>query len=194
MIGPPLPLEKREERNVPQTICFRMRQEWFCSFQRQRQAPVHNDVSVMGWQIEWKTMTLAWETHQWAAAQLWSQRALRHTFWTPFVSQLYEPTNEDTACFQAGQYTISFQQTHDLMTEDDLFLHHPNPPSPVLLGKKSLNQGQIEKRVAVSASGDMTILNKYKWNKRLNRLHAETNHCFPQRGSDLQYIKSYIQG
>lgn len=120
MIGPPLPLEKKEG-HVPQIICFKMRQERFCSFQRQRQAPVHNDVSVMGWQIDWKTMTLAWETHQWAAARLWSQRALRHTFWTSFVLQLYEPTNEDTPCFQAEQYSISFKQTCDLMTEEDQF-------------------------------------------------------------------------
>lgn len=146
MIGLPLPLEKKKEGNVPQTICFKMRQEWFCSFQRQRQAPVHNDVSVMGWQIDWKTMTLAWETHQWAAAQLWSQRALRHTFWTSFVLQLYEPTNEDTPGFQAKQYTISFQRTHDLMTEEDPFLHYANPPSLVLLVKKNLHQGWIGKR------------------------------------------------
>lgn len=96
----------REKRNVPQTICFKMRQEWFCSFQRQRQAPVHNDVSVMGWQIDWETMTLAWETHQRATAQLWSQRALRHTLWTSFVSQLHGPDKWRHATFYVKQYTI----------------------------------------------------------------------------------------
>lgn len=108
MIGPPLPLKKKwkKDRNVPQTICLKMRQEWFCSFQRQRQPPMHNDVSVMVWQIDWETMTLAWETHQWAAAQLWSQRALRHTLWTSFVSQLYEPDKWRHAMFYARQYTI----------------------------------------------------------------------------------------
>lgn len=91
----------KNEGNVPQTICFKMRREWFCSFQWQRQAPVHNDVSVMGWQIDWRTMTLAWETHQWAATQLWSQRALRHTLWTLFVSQPYEPDKWRHATFYA---------------------------------------------------------------------------------------------
>lgn len=138
---------RERERNVPQTICFKMRQEWFCSFQRRRQAPVHNDVSVMGWQIDWKIMTLAWETHQWAAAQLWSQRALRHTFWTSFVLELYKPTNEDTPCFQAGQYTISIGRTRHLMTEGEPLLPVTNPPPLVLLVKRYLNHGWMKEGI-----------------------------------------------
>lgn len=145
MIGPPLPLEKKEkERNVPQTICLKMRQEWFCSFQRQRQAPVHNDVSVMGWQIDWETMTLAWETHQWATAQLWSQRALRHTPWTSFVSQLFEPDKWRHATFYVKQYTIPLRK-HDLMTEGNLSLHYIDLPHLVLTAKNTHFEDCIEK-------------------------------------------------
>lgn len=112
MIGLPLPQVAGGKKNVPQTICLKMRQEWFCSFQRRRQASVHNDVSVMGWQIDWESMTLAWETHQWAAAQLWSHRAPRDAH-ARLSRARYQPDKWRHAASYAELYSILLSLAHD---------------------------------------------------------------------------------
>ena len=53
IIGLPLPAKKRRKKSkFPPNNLFKIRQEWFCCVQWERQAAVHNDVNLMGWQID----------------------------------------------------------------------------------------------------------------------------------------------